>query len=333
MKFTQIKAFEKHLESSSPNHFAPVYGLFMKDQGDRTWLLDRLKLSLLTPASSYTSISSDSGEKGVLQELLAPSLFCEPRVIHFSVDSLPKPKHETVAVLLKQLPQEVRCIFTGEALLKSSPLYKVIETEGALFETAGEKPWEREKSLSEWILHRAHLDRKTVSPGVVNTLVKNVGGSFALLAGEWEKLVLYAGDRSAIHDADLAAVGVLLAQESAWALGDALLARDRKKALESALNSLEQGAAVIQLLRQMRHQLLTALKTLLHAEEGSLSLLIEKTPYLKGAILEKQLHAAKLFGKERLLQAVVHLDKSELQAKDGQDDPELLLTQLIARII
>lgn len=333
MKFSQINAFQKQLTDSAPNHVASVYALILKDPIDRGWILDRLKSVLLEGKQrEWISIGQDEGLEKLFFEHASPSLIATPKVIHCPLDLIGKAQQERLCRILKEIQPNWCFIFSGDSLTKSSALYKAIETEGVILELAAEKPWEREKGLSEWLFHQAAKEKVQIASDAVQRLVKGVGGSYRVLAGEWESLLLYAMGRKNITGADVDAVCQLTPPENSWAFGDAILLRDSRKALEAALQSIQQGTATIALLRQVRHQLMTVLKTALHHEAGSMDAWLDKTPYLRGALAEKQLRSAHNYGKDSLLKAIHAIDSYELKAKDGLDDPELLVTQLIAEI-
>jgi DNA polymerase-3 subunit delta len=332
MKFTQIKPFEKHLDSSGPSHFSPIYALLIKDERERLWMLDRCKQKLLESGMQLHMLPREQTEKHLFEELASLPLFREKKLVCCPLDDLSKQKHEAMIPLLASASRDTRYVFFGESLPKSSPLLKAFEVEGVILELIEEKPWEKEKAMTEWLLYEAEKGKKRISYQAVNALVKGSKRSFAYLSGEWEKLCLYAGNRESIEDSDLEAISTLEQEENTWGLGDALLQRDGKKALEIAFFQLDQGAAVIQILRQMRHQMQTTLKTALHQQEGSMADWIAQNPYLKGSILDKQLKGATSYGISRLCAALQLIDQYEFKAKDSLDQPKLLITQLIGRL-
>lgn len=295
-------------------------------------MLDRCKQKLLEPGMQLQMLSREQAEKRLFEELSSGSLFREKKLVCCPLEELSKQKHESIVSQLKNASPEKRYLFYGESLLKSSPLHKAFEVEGVVLDLAEEKPWEKEKAMTEWLLYEAEKDKKRISYQAVNALVKGSQHSFAILSGEWEKLCLYTDGRDNVEETDLEAVSILEQEENPWGLGDALLQRDGKKALEIAFYQLDQGSAVIQLLRQMRHQMQTTLKTALHQQEGSLADWMAQNPYMKGGIVDKQLKGAAAYGIQRLCSALQLIDQYEFKAKDSLDQPKLLITQLIGRL-
>lgn len=296
-------------------------------------MLDRIKRKLLANGAKLHSFTKEQAEKRLFEELASFPLFREEKLLCCPLEEIPKQKHEAIVSQLKTAPKETRYLFYSDTLSKTSALYKWFEAEAVILELTEEKAWEKEKAMTEWLLFEAEKGKKRISYQAVNALVKGSERSYAYLANEWEKLLLYTAGRDNIEEADLDAISLLQKEENQWGLGDALLQRDGKKALEIAFYLIDQGSATIQLLRQMRHQLYTVLKTALHQQEGTLPEWMEQNPYLKGGIVDKQLKSAAFYGVERLYKAVQLIDQYEFKAKDSQDQPKLLLTQLIGRIV
>lgn len=334
MRYTQIKAFENHLESSAPSHFAKIYVLLCKDLGERLFIYDRLKAALLRQFSKIdirTYQADPKGERDFLRDLEAPSLFCEEQLFHLAgCEKLSKGFCQSFEKKVQTLFRTTT-VFSGESIAPISSFYRFLEKEGVILDTGGEKPWEKEKGLGEWLVSLAKKEKKTIAPEALRLLVKGCG-NFSTLFSEWEKLAIFTSGRSEITKDDVERISVLIPEESSWQLGEAILASDGKRALTVARNALSQGSTTIALLRQVRHQFSTALYILSCQERGKKDLIPLKFSYLKGAFLEKQLSLAARFGLRRLSQAVIALEKLEYKAKDTLDDPHLLFTYLIGLV-
>lgn len=324
MRYTQYKAFEKHLDSSFPSNFSSLYCLIIKDPAERSLAFDELKRKM--------SLSSKGccEEKELLAELDAFSLFSGKQIIHFQ--GCEKLSKSCIGLLEKKIPALsplTTLVLSGESFQRQSSFYKLCEKHGVILDTGEEKAWEKEKSLAEWLFERAHLAKKTIELAAVNTLARGSQGSFAMLFKEWEKLLVYTSEKSHITLADVEAICCLACLDSNFALGESILAHKSKEALETAHRMLDQGVSVFPLLRSLRHQMTTALQ-LVSADKEWIS---QKLPYLKGQMLEKQMQAASRFGSNRLIDAIQMIDAYEFKAKNGCDDPKLLLTMLCTRII
>lgn len=321
MRYTQHKAFEKHLHSSSPSNFSSLYCLIIKDPGERFLAFESLKK--IVGAMSITLHS----EEELFSQLDSLSFFSGKQIFHYPCEKFSKSSR--LEKRFSQMSADVILVLSMESLARQSAFYKAVEKHGVLLDTSEEKPWEKEKNLAEWLMERVFQANKTMDLEAVTALSKGSCGSLALLASEWEKLLTYVGERPRISLHDVMTICSLSPLDSAWAFGELLLAQNAGAALEVALRMIDQGGAIFSILRQLRHQMTTALHlTLFDREQISL-----KFPYLKGQMLERQLQAAMNFRTGPLIKAIQLIDELEFKAKDGWDNPKLLLTLLCAKVV
>lgn len=321
MRYTQYRAFEKHLQSSFSSH---LYCLIVKDPGERGLALDELKRR--GPCETKTMVE----EKELIAELETFSLFSHHRLLHFQgCEKLSKNTQGRLEKKIGSLPEGITLVLSGESFSRQSAFYKLCEKHGVILDTGEEKEWEKEKGLTEWLLERAHFAKKTIEPSAVKALVSGTKGSFAILLCEWEKLLTYLGEKTSISLRDVEEIASLGSNDSNWALGEAILEQNSKEALEAAHRMVEQGTPLFSLLRSLRYQMTTALQLTVPDREW----ISQKFPHLKGQRLEKQIHAATQFGSQRLMKSLQTIDALEFKAKDGCDDPKLLLTLLCAKLV
>ena len=333
VRYNQYKAFEKHLQSSTPSNFSALYSLIIKDPGERALSFDLLKKKL--NAGTVVLFQADSqGEKELLSQLDDLSLFSGRQLLHLQgCEKLSKGTQSSLEKRIQHILPSIILVLSAETLSKQSAFYKAIEKHGVVLEIGEEKPWEKEKSLAEWIIERAHQEKKTIDPEAVNILARGTQGSLAILASEWEKLLTYCSEKAKISSNDVLSICCLASNDTGWLLGESILAQNHKGALETAHRLLDQGTSLFPLLRSLRHQVTTALFLATAEREGKRDMISQKFPYLKGHMLEKQVQAAAKFGPRRLAKAIQTIDEYEFKAKDGCDDPKLLLTLLCTRII
>ena len=333
MRYTQYKAFEKHLQSSSPSNFSSLYSLIIKDPGERALAFDLLKKRI--NAETVILFQADSqGEKELLSQLDDLSLFSGRQLLHLQgCEKLSKSGQASLEKRIQHILPSIVLVLSAETLSRQGAFYKAIEKHGVVLDIGEEKPWEKEKSLAEWIIERAQQEKKTIDPEAVNILARGTQVSLAILASEWEKLLTYCCEKSKITPTDVHSICCLTSNDTGWLLGEAVLGQNHKHALETAHRLLDQGNALFPLLRSLRHQVTTALFLATAEREGKRELISQKFPYLKGHMLEKQVQAASRFGPRRLAGVLQTIDEFEFKAKDGCDDPKLLLTLLCTRII
>lgn len=332
MKYTQFIAFEKHLESAKEVQLSPLYCLIGKDLSERRWAFDCLKKILFEKTPSLEYLEYDQ-EHSFLNDIEAHSLFASTRLLLFtSNDKYSKKWSEAFEKKIVEIPPSTTLVLLFDTLAKSTTLYKAIEKQGIIFEMGEEKPWEKDKTLSTWLMNQAARFKKQISTDVVTMLVKGCNRSFSLLANEWEKLLVYVGERPSITIEDVRAIATLIPEDNSWAIGEAILGGNIAEAVQAFRHALAQGQSILPLLRQIRHQFITALHLLYYKTSGQEELIHSKYPYLKGPMLSKQLTIASKYGMSDLERAIVHIDCAEFNAKDGWEDPQLIMTYLIGKL-
>lgn len=334
MKYTNLRAFEKHLQDASPNHFSDLYLILAKDGFQRKQVSNHLISALKLNDICSFDASSDSIEM-VLEEFHSLSFFSKKRVL--LIQNLEKaPKHflEKLELHLAKLNPSIALILSSTSLSAATKLYKRIEKIGIIFEQPEEKPWEKEKSAQEWILSKVAQESKAISSQTALLLVKQVGTDAAILFQEIEKLICYVGERKELTAQDVLTICSTTHTESIWQLGEAVFKRDGMMALKISKGLIEDGLAFLALLRQLRSQFETSYQICAILSQGGTSGDVsQQYPYMKGAILEKNVQQARNYGMDSFKQGLLKIDETELKAKNSGIDMEVLNELLIATLV
>jgi DNA polymerase-3 subunit delta len=139
---------------------------------------------------------------------------------------------ESLASLADELKnfkwEGVRLLITADAIDKRKTFYKTISKLGTVEELNGwsidDKDWA--SMAEESALHLLKAAGKSISDEALGRLVNDAGVNNRHLANEIEKLVLYIGNRPAITLQDIEAIISRNRQSRAFALADAVGARD-----------------------------------------------------------------------------------------------------------
>jgi DNA polymerase-3 subunit delta len=233
---------------------------------------------------------------------------------------------------LKPNPTVCLVVAAG-AINRSTTFYKACEKVGVLLDVPEEKPWEKEKSLSEWLRMEANKQGKVISHSCCQMLVKQLGTDQMLLKNELDKLICYTGDKTHIDESAIATICGSINTDNGWQLGEAIFNFDIKMALSISKALLADGVAPIALLRQIRSQFQTEFQiaTLL-ASGGGATDVSAQFPYMRGAILERHLRQAASYGLGRFKKGMLAIDAAELQAKNSSADPDFLMELLIVKL-
>lgn len=339
MKYSTLSAFEKHLEGAAPNHFSDVYMILAKEQFIRKQAIDYLiKLVLKDEKSVELCIQLFDTEKHgievILQDLDTLTFFAKKRIVIIqNADGFDKASSLKLEAYLASPNRSVCLLLVAPSLTRTTTFYKKAEKVGIVLDVAEEKPWEREKSLGEWLKKEAISLDKQISSQASQMLLKQLGTDQALLHNELKKLACYIGIRILIEERDVAAICTSINLDNAWQLGEALFRRDAANALRISKALLAEGTVLIAFLRQIRSQFQTEYQicSILTCGGGAADI-TQEFPYMKGTILERHIRHAQEYGMKRFKKGILAIDETELQAKNSAIDPEFLAEKLIIQL-
>lgn len=338
MKYDNLKAFEKHLESASPDHFSGVYLILSKDAYDGKEA-SQILLNHLLPKERDLSLCTLDGAhasaEDILTELNSLSFFVQKKAVWVQqADKIRKPVQEALEPYIVNFHRSVYLIFTASSLLKTTSFYKKIEKAGIVLELPELKPWEKERRLIEWVSKQAAAARIIMPHPVCQLLVKSIGTDHSLLEKEFEKLLCYIGEKKEITQKDVEAICTHFDTQTVWQLGEAIFRFDAAAALPICRQLLSQGQGLLPFLRQIRSQFETGLQisSILSREDGQISEISQNFPYMKGQILDKNVQQAKNYGLERYKRGLLAIDEAEFQSKNVQIDDELLAELLLIKL-
>lgn len=339
MKYSNLRAFEKHLNSAAPAHFSPIYMVLDKDRFTRKMAVDAVQTALLKDQKNRElCLKVFEGdrltESALFDELNALSFFSEMQVIVLDLSEKP-PK-----ALTKALEEYCAAPSKSKFLLISAPsvssstnFYKAVEKAGIILEVAEEKGKEKEKNLIDWISSRVASKGKKIDSQASHLLVQQTGSDQALLYNELDKLFCYVDDRPAITVQDVSTLCASVNHETIWQLGEALFRRDAATALRISKALMNEGTAFLQLIRQVRNQFQTEFQVCsLLSNGGTKDDVAKLFPYMKGFILDRHTQMAQAYGLARFKKGMQNIDAIELMAKNSNTEHDLLADMLIFKL-
>ncbi len=339
MKYSNLKAFEKHLTGSKPNHFAQTYLILCKEAFERKTAVDALIAAFFQEKKEaelgVKHFEPEHAElNDILRELNARSFFSERKlVIVHQTDKPLKALLDGLLAYLSHPNKDTYLILAAPSINHATNFYKQAEKIGVVLEVAEEKPWEKEKTMVEWVQVKVASEGKRINPQACQLLVKQTGTDHALISSELEKLFCYIGSRNEITLQDVGAVCISVNYENIWQLGEALFRREAGTALRISKALIADGSQMLALLRQMRSQFQTEYQVCsILAKGGHAGDVTQQFPYMRGQILERHMQMAREYGMERLNKGLLTIDETELKAKNGNIDPDLLLEMLCIKL-
>ncbi len=343
MKLTHLRAFEKHLDGACPNHFALLYVILGKDGFQRKSAIEKLSSAL------QKSFTQDDFElqtldaerisiKELMQELNAMALFVTKRALILeNADKLDKEEMTALEHYFEKPNRSIYLILTAASLHHGTNFYKKSEKIGIVFEFPEEKPWEKERSIQEWILSTVSAEGKSIDSTCCQQLIKLLGTQQELLYTELQKLFCYVGNRINISLQDIAAIISSIPLDNGWQLGEAIFRRDGAAALRICKSILLDDTPFFVILRQLRSQFQTEIQVCsILTQGGDPSEVTRQFPYMKGTILERHMTLSQSYGMQSFKAGLLKIDEIELQAKNSGLSidflAELLMIKLITRI-
>ncbi|MBI5344386.1 MAG: DNA polymerase III subunit delta, partial [Deltaproteobacteria bacterium] len=210
--------------------------------------------------------------------------------------------------------------------------YKLVAG-SAFIKYLSEKGWVRafnrlkDHELLAWVKREARKEGKAVSDSAAERLIELGGKNLIDIKGELEKIILFAGEKAAIDDKDVAGAGLDCKEENIFELSDAIGARNLPKALKIyGKLSYEPPVKVLGAISYQIRALLK-LKSLLknHALPSNIAGMLG-IPAWK---LEDYKRRSRLFTEEELKDAMQKLSSTDVGLKTGRVPQTIGLSKLI----
>lgn len=184
--------------------------------------------------------------------------------------------------------------------------------------------------LPRWVIARGRELGLAIDGDGARALVRQVGERQQRLLRELEKLALALGAGAQVDSEVVLRLCSASAAPRAWALADALLARDRAAAVRIHLALRAQGERLGGLIYLIAQRLRTAHQVAVAIEAGQSVAQVRRTLRMPAAAAERLIADATAAGSERLQEAIIELAELELATRGGgeavaSEDSALLL--------
>ena len=324
-------AFVQQIRKRKPE---PVYVIIGDDDQEKSALsqlaseLVEDELRAFNVERLYGTDKSTSAESIVEAARILPMLGDRRVIVVLRADPLVKPKRrkaeadedaeggeEDGAVSADALTAYVSkpepmttLVLVAEDIDRGRKLGKALMKQAAIVECWGLKPgkevrgsdlYQVHRNAQAWINKRVSDAGKTIDPAGVSLLASRAGIDISTLRGDWERLLLYVGDRAKITREDVAEIASSETSQDDWAVNNALRRGDVVTALRELGLALDGGAAPQQVLGQLGHWVRTDL------------------PGVSAA---------------RVKPAVEALLRTDLELKSSTGEPRVLLERLVVEL-
>ncbi len=237
-------------------------------------------------------------------------------------------EYKEIAGYLSHVPDFTEVVVIGGNPGKNSPLLREL-TGVAEIKTF---PLLNEARLKQWVEQRVASNGGSISRLAVDLLVKSVGNNLWVMAGEVDKLGLFARDRT-IEEQDVSELVSYTQDANVFAMVDAIMEFRAGSAQVLLQRLLKQGAApaylLVMLARQVRLMFLASVMT---AQKLSRKEIQSKLGLFSDFLLSRLLEQSGKYSVLRLKDVYHKLLEADLSVKTGKCDGELALNILIAEL-
>lgn len=274
-------------------------------------------------------------EQGFLeQELNSLSLFATPKVlvIH-QAEKLLKKDLLLISSYLKKPQASLLILLLSCQKSQHTLLKKTLACDLLILDATLEKPWEKKTRLCQETLAFFQSQKIQISSETALFFIEHVGEDSLNRESEKNKLLLFAKDKGSLNKEDIVHVCTSIDHVNTWALGDAILEKNAKKALSTLSSLLDEGCSEHSIVAQLRGQIQNAYQLFSMIQSSYSQDLISKSfPYMKGKLLEKKKQQMRLCSDAFFQKLLEYLFQAELKIKT-QSDLNCLLETLVVKMV
>lgn len=230
--------------------------------------------------------------------------------------------------LLDPSPYTCLVLVAGEKINAQRKLVKAIQKTGQVLEF----PTLKGSELNHWIEERFRSLGKKVEGRAVEFMAVAAGNSLSLLAGEIEKLVLYAGNGEKITMADAVKVASSSTTLSIFDLMDAVGGRKAAEAVRLLREMTKTGEPEAKIFYQLAGHLRTMLRAKTLHSKGCRELDLARELSVHPFVAKKALQQGRNFSPAELAGDLEILLQADVDMKTGMGEGRSLLETVVMRM-
>lgn len=229
---------------------------------------------------------------------------------------------------LAHVPESTLLVLVDSRAGAGNPLFKALSGGAEVHQF----PLLKGEPLKQWINRRVMQAGGSIVPAAVGLLAGLVGSNLWTMAGEIEKLVLFAGERR-IEEADVRTLVASAQDASIFTLVDAILEPDVTRSEKLLQQMLGEGAAAAYLLYMLHRQLhLIILARDMQSRKMPEAEMRSTLSIGADFAFRKTLEQARRYPLVRLKAAFERLLETDVAIKTGKYGDELALNILVAEL-
>ena len=319
-KTSDFKVKQKQLnEDITSGNLKQCYLVYGEEAYLRLQNRDKLVKAMGGDASSmnFTRYEGDACDPAAIIDMAETMPFLsDKRVILVENSGFFKNGCPELADYLKEPAEAAYFIFVEKEVDRRKDIYKAAAKLG-LDINCDEQD---EDTLKRWIASKFRSEGKNISAGAVAFLIDRVGTDMSKISTEIEKLVCYCIDRDEVTNADIEAVCANWITSRIFAMTDAIVEKNRKKAIDLYydLLALKEPPAKILALITRQFNLMLQIKEMdeNRKDKGTIASAVGLMPFLVG----KYVAWAKTYSYKELRDALELCASNDEAVKTGKLD-------------
>jgi DNA polymerase-3 subunit delta len=237
-------------------------------------------------------------------------------------------EYRAIADGINQLPEFTELVLLGGRIKAGNPLLRELS---AVAKVRTFPPLKSPR-LDQWIMQRVKAAGGSISPQAVNLLIRFVGNDLWVMAGEVDKLTLFAGGRR-IEEDDIRAVVSYAQEANIFAMIDAVLEFRAGVAQGLYQQLLKQGVVPAHLLVMLSRQvrIIFQIKEMRGLKKTRADIQ-SKLGLTSDFVLRKAWDQADRYSPARIREVYHKLLETDIAIKTGKMEGEVALNILIAEL-
>ena len=331
MILQSLEALEKDLKSSRARSLYLILG---PELYQCRAAVDLIKRMLLNPESAAFDFCAYSAKDTSVERIFEtvntfPMLSSRRLVLVTGLEQLAPSEHDKLLRNLDSIIPSSMLVLVAEELDHRKKLYKTIRDKGCI----AEFPQLKGASLKRWVEDTIRKREGRISSATAAKIVDMAGSDLQSLAGELEKLFLFAGEGKQITDAAVEELVQNSRQHGIFELIDAIAARDRAAALRSLANLLGMGEyplIIVSMMARHSRQVLIVKECI---RKGMRAGEAGKAAQVPPFMLEKFIRQAREMDMDTVRRMHTGLSDIDRRLKSSSVDARILLEVFIGALI
>lgn len=321
-----MKTIREHIKNGT---FSTCYLLFGKDDYMIHLYTNKLIHAIVAEDDSmnYQVFRNEIPSANEVREIAETVPFFADRRLIAIYDSGWFKKENTFSAFIPDIPETTTLLFIESNVEKTSELYKAVKENGYVSEMNGLS----DEELKLFIASTLKKSNLSISPSAAEYLLERVGSDMNLLSTEVEKLASYCLGNVEVTVSDIRKVTSVISEGQIFAMMDAIMNNDRKKATSLYAELLSAQEKPLRILYNLTNTFFSFYKVLSFADTGMSQDDIASNLSLRPFVVKKYIRLKKRWSYERILSAVKEGNEMEQKVKSGDLEEHMAVEMFLFR--